>query len=167
MNSKRKDAPALDYRLDVRDFGPIARASVELRPLTVFIGPSNTGKSYLAMLLYVLHRCLGTGPRGPDVSLVRSMATYAGNVWRNGPIELKSGAFGPESVAEQLQGGADMANGWLPTMQCFRFVPVVAHGRGIPKARIRSLQKATVTFRTQTRRLTLIRCGAPLAPVLR
>ena len=83
------------------------------------------------------------------------------------PIELKSGAFGPESVAEQLQGGADMANGWLPTMQCFRFVPVVAHGRGIPKARIRSLQKATVTFRTQTRRLTLIRCGAPLAPVLR
>ena len=60
MNGKRKEAAALDYRLDVRDFGPIARASVEMRPLTVFIGPSNTGKSYLAMLLYVLHRCLGT-----------------------------------------------------------------------------------------------------------
>ena len=64
MNSKRKEAPALDYRLDVRDFGPIARASVEMRPLTVFIGPSNTGKSYLAMLLYVLHRCLGTDTGG-------------------------------------------------------------------------------------------------------
>ena len=63
MNSKRKEPPALDYRLDVRDFGPIARASVEMRPLTVFIGPSNTGKSYLAMLLYVLHQCLGTGGR--------------------------------------------------------------------------------------------------------
>lgn len=28
--------------LDVADFGPIARACVELRPLTVFVGPSNT-----------------------------------------------------------------------------------------------------------------------------
>ncbi len=42
--------------LEVRDFGPIHRAEVELRPLTVFVGPSNTGKSYLAMLIYALHR---------------------------------------------------------------------------------------------------------------
>ena len=27
-----------------------------LRPLTVFVGPSNTGKSYLAILIYALHR---------------------------------------------------------------------------------------------------------------
>ena len=47
------------YRLDVSDFGPIVRASVELRPLTVFVGPSNTGKSYLAILIYALHRCFG------------------------------------------------------------------------------------------------------------
>ena len=83
------------------------------------------------------------------------------------PIELKSGAFGPESVAKQLQGGADMANGWLPTMQRFRFVPVIAHGGGIPKALIKSLQKATVTFRKQIRRPQLIKCGARLAPLLR
>ena len=42
--------------LEVSDFGPVARASVELRPLTVFVGPSNTGKSYLAILLYALHK---------------------------------------------------------------------------------------------------------------
>ena len=42
--------------LEVRDFGPIGRARVELRPLTVFVGPSNTGKSYLAMLIYALHK---------------------------------------------------------------------------------------------------------------
>ena len=79
MNSKRKEAPALDYRLDVRDFGPIARASVEMRPLTVFIGPSNTGKSYLAMLLYVLHRCLcsETGERWQDHPL--RQWPYVGN----------------------------------------------------------------------------------------
>ena len=47
------------YRIDVKDFGPIASASVDFRPLTVFVGPSNTGKSYLAVLLYALHQCLG------------------------------------------------------------------------------------------------------------
>ena len=34
-----------DYRIDVEHFGPIERAGVDVRPLTVFIGPSNTGKS--------------------------------------------------------------------------------------------------------------------------
>ena len=43
-------------KLEVRDFGPIGRADLELRPLTVFVGPSNTGKSYLAMLIYALHK---------------------------------------------------------------------------------------------------------------
>ncbi len=42
--------------LSVTDFGPIYSAEVELRPLTVFVGPSNTGKSYLAILIYALHK---------------------------------------------------------------------------------------------------------------
>ena len=45
--------------IDVTDFGPIAQATVNLRPLTVFVGPSNTGKSYLAILIYALHRFFG------------------------------------------------------------------------------------------------------------
>lgn len=45
--------------LSVKDFGPIANAAVELRPFTVFVGPSNTGKSYLAILLYALHQFFG------------------------------------------------------------------------------------------------------------
>ena len=43
-------------QLTVSNFGPIAKAEVDLRPLTVFVGPSNTGKSYLAILIYALHR---------------------------------------------------------------------------------------------------------------
>ena len=42
--------------LDVTNFGPIIKATVDLRPLTVFVGPSNTGKSYLAILIYALHQ---------------------------------------------------------------------------------------------------------------
>ncbi len=60
MDNQKKDQSRKDnYRLDVSDFGPIVQASVDLRPLTVFIGPSNTGKSYLAILIYALHQCLG------------------------------------------------------------------------------------------------------------
>ena len=41
--------------LDVENFGPIAEAkNIEFRPMMVFVGPSNTGKSYLAMLLHAI-----------------------------------------------------------------------------------------------------------------
>ena len=45
-----------DLEICVENFGPILEATVELRPLTVFVGPGNTGKSCLAMLIYALHR---------------------------------------------------------------------------------------------------------------
>ena len=41
--------------LSVSNLGPIESANIELRPLTVFVGPSNTGKSYIATLIYALH----------------------------------------------------------------------------------------------------------------
>ncbi len=40
--------------VSAKDLGPIVEGTVELRPLTVFVGPSNTGKSYLATLVYAL-----------------------------------------------------------------------------------------------------------------
>ena len=39
----------------VENFGPIVEANIDLRPLTVFVGPSNTGKTYFATLVYALH----------------------------------------------------------------------------------------------------------------
>ena len=66
-----------NYRLDVKDFGPIARASIELRPLTVLIGPSNTGKSYLAILIYALHRCFA-GRSAGTFQASRQMLDLAG-----------------------------------------------------------------------------------------
>ena len=50
------------FELEVADFGPIVEARIDLRPLTVFVGPSNTGKSYLAILIYALHRFFGGDP---------------------------------------------------------------------------------------------------------
>ncbi len=43
-------------QIAVQDFGPIISANIQLRPLTIFVGPSNTGKSWLAILIYSLHK---------------------------------------------------------------------------------------------------------------
>ncbi|MCY4151252.1 MAG: AAA family ATPase [Aestuariivita sp.] len=58
MNNKSMTKQQIEdpLKLKVTDFGPIVEAEIDLRPLTVFIGPSNTGKSYLAILIYALHQ---------------------------------------------------------------------------------------------------------------
>ena len=59
MTAPTKEKPKTDSLhgpnliLDVENFGPIAEAkNIEFKPMTVFVGPSNTGKTYLAMLLH-------------------------------------------------------------------------------------------------------------------
>ncbi len=54
-----------DIRIMAKKFGPIDSATVDLRPLTIFVGPSNTGKTYLAILIYALHKVLNGFPRFP------------------------------------------------------------------------------------------------------
>ena len=72
-------------RLAVTNFGPIVEADVELRPLTVFVGPSNTGKSLLAVLIYALHQWLALSG-GPF--------RYGASWWRVAPGQ-------PRTPAEQ------------------------------------------------------------------
>ena len=62
MMANQGKTPSLE--IEVQDFGPIVHGKVDLRPMTVFIGPSNTGKSYLAILLYALHRFFSGGDSG-------------------------------------------------------------------------------------------------------
>jgi predicted ATPase len=40
-------------RIYVKDFGPVAKADIELKPLTVLMGPNNTGKTYMSTLLLI------------------------------------------------------------------------------------------------------------------
>lgn len=41
--------------IEVKNFGPISEAKIDLRPLTVFVGPSNTGKTYMCTLMYMMN----------------------------------------------------------------------------------------------------------------
>lgn len=53
--SEVKDIQQPKVEISVKNFGPIVEANIDLRPLTVFVGPSNTGKTYFATLVYALH----------------------------------------------------------------------------------------------------------------
>ena len=52
--------------ISVKNFGPIAEGSVDLKPLTIFVGPSNTGKSYMATAVYAVMRAV----EGPTASAI-------------------------------------------------------------------------------------------------
>lgn len=63
ISSDKSRSP--DVRVEVTNFGPVENGAVDMRPLTVFVGPSNTGKTCFAILIYALHRVLGGFPRLP------------------------------------------------------------------------------------------------------
>ena len=53
---EEKKSESLNVNISVENFGPIEKADIDLRPLTIFVGESNTGKTYLATLIYALHQ---------------------------------------------------------------------------------------------------------------
>ena len=77
--------------LRVSNFGPIAKAEIDLRPLTVFVGPSNTGKSYLAILIYALHRFFSENSN--DASFRRANMQFLSERHRTVPKDDISNIF--------------------------------------------------------------------------
>ncbi len=56
-------------KLTVKNFGPIKEAkNINIDPMMIFVGPSNTGKSYLAILIYSIINVLGDIQERGDIS---------------------------------------------------------------------------------------------------
>lgn len=53
---EQKDKQNHKIHIAVENFGPIEKAEIDLRPLTIFVGESNTGKTYLSALVYALYQ---------------------------------------------------------------------------------------------------------------
>ena len=70
----------MDAYINVKNFGPIEEAEIDLRPLTVFVGESNTGKTYLAALIYALHQNFGGLSQFPWAG---SISSYFSFVYRS------------------------------------------------------------------------------------
>ncbi len=47
-----EDPAPIDLKIDIMNFGPVSKGSVRLKPLTIFVGPNNSGKSYVTMLIH-------------------------------------------------------------------------------------------------------------------
>ena len=82
-------------------------------------------------------------------------------------VEHKGGAFKAGLVVEQLQGGADAADQWLPARSGFQFVPVLAHGKGVHKKDQRTLRSRKIKLRGQEKQTVLIGCGGGLKRVFK
>ena len=44
-----------DSKISINNLGPIEKATINLKNLTVFVGQNNTGKTYLLSCLYFFH----------------------------------------------------------------------------------------------------------------
>lgn len=64
-----------NVEIAVKNFGPIAEATIDLQPLTVFVGPSNTGKTYFSTLIYALHGIFDGFSRFPSRLLLEILPT--------------------------------------------------------------------------------------------
>ena len=87
--------PCVDVRIAVENFGPIEKGEVEVRPLTIFVGASNTGKTCLSVLVYSLHNALHGFSRFPVRNfLISRLFALAGRVdvstdeWRAAILEV-------------------------------------------------------------------------------
>jgi AAA ATPase domain len=53
-----------NIQVKIHNFGPITDGTISIKPLTILIGPNNSGKSYTAMLIYSLLQCHSLNKRG-------------------------------------------------------------------------------------------------------
>jgi predicted ATPase len=56
---------ASNLTVSVENFGPVRAGQVTLKPFTIFIGPNNSGKSYIATLVYALTKALAERSPSP------------------------------------------------------------------------------------------------------
>ena len=116
--------------ISVKNFGPIAEGSVDLKPLTIFVGPSNTGKSYMATAVYAVMRA---STRDIDVS------------WSLGSRRAKTG-ISPESFGEGEISGEVFASLERWVRQQISSSSQIAHTQlsSLPNDIFRWLQESSV-----------------------
>lgn len=84
------------WKLSVEAFGKIERAEVEVRPLTLFAGPNNSGKSYLVSLLWGLVALPG------ELMSQACPELEAANAWIAQRIDEGKAPFEHELTIEEL-----------------------------------------------------------------
>ena len=92
-------------KVKVDDYGPIIAGEVELKPLTIFVGPSNSGKSYMATAVYSLMNAVRESPASPFQNLnapFGSVMRPRMRGWSLEPLSLEPDGSVPSSILEAL-----------------------------------------------------------------
>ena len=146
-------------KISVTNIGPVRKADIELDPLTIFIGPNNTGKSIIATVLYAALSHAGvSSERGMERTVHSGLWTPLRNndetaaadeaIIRSSPEEKITFSSIPESVrdlfAEQL---TEMLRDRLPIIS-----EEIERASGAP---LRSLRRSTGK-RSATATVTLV-----------
>ena len=79
--TSRRVSSRRNIRIEVANFGPVTHGAVDLRPLTVFVGRSDSGKTYVASLIYALHRTFAGFPPYPVVYRSSAPSFGVGHDW--------------------------------------------------------------------------------------
>ena len=99
-----------EYTIEAKNFGPIAEAKLTLKPLTVLIGPSNMGKTYMATIAYMM-----TNKHTQFIQAARRamfLTPYEAVLKKIGHRELRGIATGMVSAIEK--GGNSVSLSDLP-----------------------------------------------------
>lgn len=85
-------------KVSIENFGPVREGEFELKPLTLFIGPNNSGKSYMALLVYAFSQALSGRLHRPFFRLGRYFESeyfekHSGELeeWLGAAYRLKKG----------------------------------------------------------------------------
>ena len=76
-------------KVEFKNLGPIKKATLDIRPLTVVIGPNNTGKTHLAHTVYWAHKRFAQfgaaqlAPTDPRAARVPHSVANVGELWRS------------------------------------------------------------------------------------
>ncbi len=142
-------------RVSVRNFGPIVEGAVALKPLTIFVGPSNAGKSYMAMLVYSLLQSLAPFPVSRYGGLLRHEYFGPGRYFRRGLL------LDPEDGSLTPQGISDALNGWLQDADVDPRIPFTTSFPALPTEIREMLERGVVHSLQSIERLfsrELLRC---------
>lgn len=102
-------------RIRLKDFGPISDASVEINPLTVLTGPNNSGKSYLALVIYCAYTMLSPRPiyfssrrRSVSINLGSGLLSLYGSLFTDSSTGLEDRIkHAISKVLEESEGRVD------------------------------------------------------------
>ncbi len=81
---KEKETSGNVLDVKITNFGPISKGRISLRPLTILMGPNNSGKSYAAILVHSVMNAISYVPDTDSNIPVDRIVKECENAYKNG-----------------------------------------------------------------------------------